>query len=87
MSAHHQWIAALLVLSGLGGCASAAPPTGSGLTPRVAVTGSRIAQPADPRGGVPQTASATQIVTQQDIQNTGRLDLAAALRAVVPALH
>jgi outer membrane cobalamin receptor len=64
-------------------CATTAPPS----TQRVNVTATRIAQPVASDGRLPQTASPTQVVSQDDIESTGRDHLASALRELVPALH
>ena len=96
MSTHHRWIVALLTLSALTACATTAPPGARSVplasaaavpTQRVYVTGSHIAVPVDPHTGLPETASPMQTVTHDDLSNCGRLDLASALRELVPALH
>jgi hypothetical protein len=87
MSMDRRWVAVLLALSALTACATTVP-SGSALpTQRTYVIGSRVAVPVDPSTGLPQTASPLQIVTQDDIKNTGRVDLGSALRMLVPALH
>jgi hypothetical protein len=53
----------------------------------VHVTGSQIAVPVDPHTGRPQTAAPLQIVSQDDLRNTGYTDVGSALRQLVPALH
>jgi hypothetical protein len=94
MAIYHQWVAALLVSSVLTACASTPTPgagaAASAATPppqRVYVTGSHIEVPVDPNTGVPQTASPLQIVTQDDLNRSGQINLGAALRELVPALH
>jgi hypothetical protein len=87
MSTKHRALATLLALSALSACASA-PPAGSAAPPqRAYVTGSRMAVPVDPHTGAPQSASALQIVSGDDLRNTGRLDLGSALRMLVPAIQ
>jgi hypothetical protein len=93
MSTKNRWVALLLALSALTACA-ATPPAGSAgaarraASPqRVYVTGSRVAVPVDPHTGLPQTASALQIVSGDDLRSTGQLDVAAALRMLVPAIQ
>jgi len=94
MAIHDRWIAALLLSSALTACATTAPPGAASATAaatpsvqRVYVTGSHIAQPVDPHTGLPETASPVQIITQDDLSHTGRIDLGSALRQLVPALH
>jgi hypothetical protein len=94
MAIYHRWIAALLVSSVLMACASTPTPgagaAASAATPppqRVFVTGSHVALPVDPNTGVPETASPLQIVTQDDLNRSGQVNLGAALRELVPALH
>jgi hypothetical protein len=53
----------------------------------VHVTGSQIAVPVDPNTGRPQTASPMQIVSQDDLRNSGYIDVGSALRQLVPSLH
>jgi hypothetical protein len=89
MAIYHRWIAALLVSSVLTACAST-PSTGAGAAapPQQAyVTGSHVALPVDPNTGLPETASPLQIVTQDDLNRSGQINLGAALRDLVPALH
>lgn len=50
------------------------------------VTGSLIPVPVDPNTGQPQGNSPLQIVTAEDLQNTGRTRVSGALRALVPQL-
>jgi hypothetical protein len=94
MAIYHRAIAALLVSAVLTACASTPTPgagaAASAATPlpqRVYVTGSHIAQPVDPHTGLPETASPLQIVTQDDLNRSGHIDLGSALRELVPALH
>jgi hypothetical protein len=87
MSTNHRWVAALLALSVLSACVTA-PPAGTAAAPqRTYVTGSRAAVPVDPHTGLPQTASPLQIVSGDDLRSTGQLDVASALRMLVPAIH
>jgi hypothetical protein len=87
MSTNHRWVAALLTLSALSACATA-PPTGTAASPQYSyVTGSRTAVPVDAHTGLPQTASPLQIFTADDLRSTGQLDVASALRMLVPAIH
>jgi len=53
----------------------------------VHVTGSLVAVPVDPHTGRPQTASPMQIVTQDDLRNSGYIAVGSALRELVPALQ
>jgi hypothetical protein len=53
----------------------------------VHVTGSLVAVPVDPHTGRPQTASPMQIVTQDDLRNSGYISVGSALRELVPALQ
>jgi hypothetical protein len=94
MATYHRWIAALLVSSVLTACASTPTPgpgaAASAATPppqRAYVTGSHIALPVDPHTGLPETASPLQIVTQDDLNRSGQINLGAALRQLVPALY
>jgi len=93
MAVSIRWMAAALLSSVLAACASPAPRAstvapGLGATPQmVHVTGSQIAVPVDPHTGRPQTASPLQIVSQDDLRNTGFVDVGSALRQLVPALH
>jgi hypothetical protein len=93
MAGSIRWMAAALVASLLAACASPTPRAstlapGAGVSPQmVHVTGSQIAVPVDPHTGRPQTASPLQIVSQDDLRNTGYVDVGAALRQLVPALH
>jgi hypothetical protein len=96
MAIYHRWIAAALVCSALAACASTASPGARAVVPasaatpspqRAYVTGSRIALPVDPNTGLPQTASPMQIVSQDELSRTGRMDLGSALRNLVPQLH
>ncbi len=92
MSARHPWIAACVATLGLAACAS--NPAGnvaqakSRAQPALTTyaTGSLIPVPVDPSSGQPQTNSPLQIVTAEDIQNTGRTTVDGALRALVPQL-
>jgi hypothetical protein len=96
MAIYHRWIAALLMSCALAACASTASPGARAVIPaaaatpspeRVHVTGSRIALPVDPYTGMPQTASPMQIVSQDELTRSGRMDLGSALRNLVPQLH
>jgi outer membrane cobalamin receptor len=87
MSTRNRWIAALLTLSALTACATTAPPGATVSTPRVNVTATRIALPVQPNNRLPQTASPTQVVTQDEIENSGRYNLAETLRDLVPELR
>jgi hypothetical protein len=96
MSAHYRWIAPLLAASALAACASTAPrgapsppATSSAAAPtqQVYVTGSRIPQPADPRGGSPETAAPAQSVSRDDLSMYGLFDTGSALRDLVPELR
>lgn len=99
MSTHHRWIAAALASSALAvlsACATtpapAAPavaPASAAATPtqRVFVTGSRLAVPVEPRSGQPETALPMQVVTDDDLDKSARVDLASSLRELVPAMH
>jgi curli biogenesis system outer membrane secretion channel CsgG len=96
MSTHPRWISALLALSVLTACATTASPgarsetAASATAPpaqRVSITGSRIAQPVDPRAAPSQPASPMQSVSQDELSNSGRDNLAEALRSLVPTLH
>jgi hypothetical protein len=80
MSIRYAWTPMLLLLCALTACTAAPPLVGTTAAPapRV-VTGSLIASPLpDP---------ALQVVTPDDITHTGRTDLGAALRQLVPSLQ
>jgi hypothetical protein len=77
----------LLSLLALSACASAPAVRSAAPPQRTYVTGSRAAVPVDPRTGAPQTASPLQIVSADELRSTGQIDLAAALRMLVPAIH
>jgi hypothetical protein len=51
------------------------------------VTGSRIAVPVDSPTGLPEANPALQVVTQDDLVRTGKMDVGAALRQLVPSLQ
>jgi hypothetical protein len=96
MAIYHRSIAVLLVCCALVACASTASPGARAVNPAAAdtpssqpvyVTGSRIAQPVDPKTGLPQTTWPIQFVSQDDLGRTGRTDLGSALRNLVPQLH
>jgi len=94
MATYHRWVAALLVSSVLTACASTPTPgpgpAASAATPasqRAYVTGSRIALPVDPHTGLPDSASPLQVVSQDDLYRSGRTNLGAALRDLVPAVQ
>ena len=52
----------------------------------MAVTGSRIPQPVDPRTGHPTTPSILRIYTQDDLNKSGRTQVGPALRQLDPAI-
>jgi hypothetical protein len=93
MTVSIRWMAAVLLSSALAACASPAPRApavapATAASPQLArVTGSLIAVPVDPHTGRPQTASPMQIVSQDDLRNSGHTDLGSALRELVPSLH
>jgi hypothetical protein len=96
MGIDRHWIAAVLASAALAACASPSSPGARGGAPAAApsaspqqvyVTGSRFAVPVDPHSGLPQTAAPVQIVSQDELNRSGYIDLGAALRALVPALH
>ncbi len=92
MSAQHPWIAAGLAMLVLAACASNPAGNGTGaMSPgqpasTTYVTGSLIPVPVDPGTGQPQTSSTLQIVSAEDLQNTGRTLVGGAVRARVPPL-
>jgi hypothetical protein len=76
-----------LALAGLG-CAhgAAAPAADKGAVPtRALVTGSRIPQPVDPDHPVPVTTSPVRVYTREQVLQTGRPGLGAALADLEPA--
>jgi len=99
MCTYSAWMPTLLVLSTLTACASTPPQAGrsvpsavpaaagSASATQVHVTGSRIAVPVDSRTGLPVANPAQQVVTQDDMLRTGKTDVGAALRQLVPALQ
>jgi len=90
MAAANRWVAAALLSSALAACASPSPraPSAAPAAPQlVHVTGSLVAVPVDPHTGRPQTASPMQIVTQDDLRNSGYISVGSALRELVPALQ
>jgi len=94
MAAANRWVAAALLSSALAACASPSPraqsaaPAPAAAAPQlVHVTGSLVAVPVDPHTGRPQTASPMQIVTQDDLRNSGYIAVGSALRELVPALQ
>jgi hypothetical protein len=95
MSTHYSWMPTLLVVCALTACAStptqtgrpAASGPGRADASKAYVTGSRIAVPVDSRTGLPVANPAQQVVTQDDILRTGKTDVGAALRQLVPALQ
>jgi hypothetical protein len=90
MSTQSRWIAALLASSALTACAAEAPHGARAATAApsaVYVTGSRIAQPVDPRTGLPESVAPTQSVTFDEVRDTGRTDVASALRDLLPTVH
>lgn len=91
MSTKRRWIAALLALSALTACAASAPHAARAVTAapaqRVYVTGSHIAQPADPRTGLPEPGAPAQTVTHDDLDLSGQTDVGAALRQLLPVMH
>jgi hypothetical protein len=93
MTVSIRWMAAVLLSSALAACASPSPRAAAvapvtAPSPRmVHVTGSQIAVPVDPNTGRPQTASPMQIVSQDDLRNSGYIDVGSALRQLVPSLH
>jgi len=72
----------LLALCTLTACTAGPPRTemGTSSASPVHVTGSMIAVPPEPN-------PALQVVTPDDITHTGRTDLGAALRQLVPSLQ
>jgi hypothetical protein len=81
---------ALLILCAVAGCTSIVRPAAvpSGAVPSKAyVTGSRLPVPADRRTGLPAADPSLQVVTHEQIELTGRTDLGAALRQLVPAIQ
>lgn len=93
MAISNRWMAAVLLAAVLAACTSPSPrarsvaPAAGAPAQLVHVTGSVIAVPIDPKTGMPQTASPMQIVSQDELFNSGHTDLASALRELVPALH
>jgi hypothetical protein len=88
MSTRYRWIAALLAVSALVGCAATASrnqPSDS--TQRVYVTGSRIPQPADARSGLADTGPPGQSVSRDDLSMYGLFDNVSGLRDLVPELR
>jgi hypothetical protein len=79
MSTRCAWTSMLLVLCTLTACTAAPPRTATSSAPRVYVTGSLIAAP----GPNP----ALQVVTQDDLVQTGETQLGPALRMLVPSLQ
>ena len=77
--------AMLLILCAVAGCTSLvrsnAPPS------KTYVTGSLLSVPVDPRTGLPQADPSLQVVTHEQIELSGRTDLGAALRQLVPAIQ
>ncbi len=76
------------------GCAHAPVPAqggageeaAAGAAERVLVTGSRIPQRVDPRGGLPATSSPVRVYSRQDVVRTGRdPNLALALQKLDPS--
>jgi len=77
----------LLVLCTLTACTATPARIGTTSASRVYVTGSLIAAPVDSRTGLREPNPALQVVTQDEIMLTGRTDLGAALRLLVPSLQ
>jgi len=88
-----QFASALLVICAVAGCTSAPAQKDVGSATTVAVpskayvTGSRVPVPVDPRTGLPEANPSLQVVTRDQIELTGRADLGAALRQLVPAIQ
>jgi hypothetical protein len=78
MSTHRVWTLMLLLCT-LAACRAAPPRTGTASAPRAYVTGSLIAAP----GPNP----ALQVVTRDDITQTGHTELGPAIRELVPSLQ
>jgi hypothetical protein len=79
MSTDRALTSMLLLLCTLTACSAAPPRTGTASAPRAYVTGSLIAAP----GPNPTL----QVVTQDDITQTGHTELGPAMRELVPSLQ
>ena len=94
MAIRYPLITLLLCLA-LAACASnpvvparsAAIASRSERAPLVAVTGSRIPVPVRGNAAAPQSAAPLQILSDEDLQRTGRNNLAEALRTLLPSTH
>lgn len=77
---------AVLMLCAVAACTNGVRPAAA--PSKVYVTGSRLPVPVDSRTGLPKPDPSVQVVTQEQIETTGRTgDLGAALRQLVPAIH
>jgi len=80
-------VAGIAALASLAACATA--PTHSGAPPATTaqITGSMIPVPVNPAGAQFQSAAPMQVVTAEQLENTGHTTVGGALRELVPALH
>ncbi len=79
----------VLLLATLTGCAhtATASSTPSPAADTAVPTGSRLAQPVDPRTGQPTTPSVLRSYSSEDLQKTGRMEIGPALQASDPAVR
>lgn len=82
----YSLIAMFAGLAGVAGCA-ALPSDSPGMTDatqKLVVTGSRIPREVDPEAEILNTAAPVTVITKEELDRTGEIDLKRALRKASP---